>query len=213
MYRHLAQQNQGHQPFRLQNQYIDQETGLHYNFLRYYEPMTGRFMTQDPIGLSGGNNLYRFEGTVQNQIDPLGLFAQIGYGVYALWGMLFGTAAYVGVQGTIEAMESSESSNTTISDVTKKCDKKQCPPCTPYPVGTIGYTGPRIVQRGIDGVRNNGGQGIPHFKLFAVNQNPNDCACRWEQTKKVMRDYGHHTKYIPVGAVDLNGKGDPPSYP
>ncbi|WP_204378669.1 RHS repeat domain-containing protein [Rodentibacter caecimuris] len=31
--RHLAQQNQGHQPFRLQNQYLDQETGLHYNFL------------------------------------------------------------------------------------------------------------------------------------------------------------------------------------
>ncbi|OOF55199.1 hypothetical protein BKK56_07105 [Rodentibacter genomosp. 2] len=72
---------------------------------------------------------------------------------------------------------------------------------------------PRIVQRGIDGARNNGGQGIPHFKLFAVNQNPNDSTCRWEQTKKVMRDYGHHTKYIPVGAIDLNGKGDPPSYP
>ncbi|WP_244149134.1 RHS repeat domain-containing protein, partial [Rodentibacter mrazii] len=73
--RHLAQQNQGHQPFRLQNQYFDEETGLHYNFLRYYEPMTGRFTTQDPIGLQGGMNLYRFEGTVQNQIDPLGLFA------------------------------------------------------------------------------------------------------------------------------------------
>ncbi|OOF58870.1 RHS repeat domain-containing protein [Rodentibacter genomosp. 2] len=54
--RRLAQQNQGHQPFRLQNQYFDEETGLHYNFLRYYEPMTGRFMTQDPIGLQGGEN-------------------------------------------------------------------------------------------------------------------------------------------------------------
>ena len=62
-----------HQPFRLQNQYFDQETGLHYNFLRYYEPTLGRFITQDPIGLMGGMNLYRFEGTVQNQIDPLGL--------------------------------------------------------------------------------------------------------------------------------------------
>ncbi|MCX2962450.1 RHS domain-containing protein [Rodentibacter heylii] len=54
--RHLAQQNQGHQPFRLQNQYVDQETGLHYNFLRYYEPMMGRFISQDPIGLQGGMN-------------------------------------------------------------------------------------------------------------------------------------------------------------
>ena len=44
-----------HQPFRLQNQYFDQETGLHYNFLRYYEPTLGRFITQDPIGLMGGD--------------------------------------------------------------------------------------------------------------------------------------------------------------
>ena len=27
-----------YQPFRLQNQYCDRETGLHYNFFRYYEP-------------------------------------------------------------------------------------------------------------------------------------------------------------------------------
>ena len=66
-------QRSTHQPFRLQNQYFDQETGLHYNFLRYYEPTLGRFITQDPIGLMGGMNLYRFEGTVQNQVDPLGL--------------------------------------------------------------------------------------------------------------------------------------------
>ena len=44
-----------HQPFRLQNQYFDQETGLHYNFLRYYEAALGRFITQDPIGLMGGD--------------------------------------------------------------------------------------------------------------------------------------------------------------
>ena len=62
-----------HQPFRLQNQYVDEETGLHYNLFRYYGPHIGRFTQQDPIGLAGGNNLYRFEGTVQNQVDPLGL--------------------------------------------------------------------------------------------------------------------------------------------
>lgn len=39
-----------HQPFRLQNQYADRETGLHYNFLRYYEPDAGRFMNQDSHG-------------------------------------------------------------------------------------------------------------------------------------------------------------------
>ena len=47
-----------HQPFRLQNQYCDRETGLHYNFFRYYKPEAGRFVNQDPIGPSGGDNLY-----------------------------------------------------------------------------------------------------------------------------------------------------------
>ncbi|WP_371444150.1 RHS repeat-associated core domain-containing protein [Veillonella rogosae] len=32
------------QPFSLQNQYADRETGLHYNFFRYYAPDAGRFV-------------------------------------------------------------------------------------------------------------------------------------------------------------------------
>ena len=47
----------GYQPFHLQNQYANRETGLHYNLFRYYEPDTGRFVNQDPIGLLGGDNL------------------------------------------------------------------------------------------------------------------------------------------------------------
>ena len=62
-----------YQPFRLQNQYADRETGLHYNFFRYYEPDAGRFVNQDPIGLYGGDNLYRFSSNIQIWIDPLGL--------------------------------------------------------------------------------------------------------------------------------------------
>ena len=62
-----------HQPFRLQNQYCDAETGLHYNFFRYYEPDAGRFVNQDPIGLEGGSNFYQLAFNGQNWIDPLGL--------------------------------------------------------------------------------------------------------------------------------------------
>ena len=47
-----------HQPFRLQSQYCDRETRLHYNFFRYYKSDMGRFVNQDLIGLSGGDNLY-----------------------------------------------------------------------------------------------------------------------------------------------------------
>ena len=41
------------QNLRFQGQYYDAETGLHYNTFRYYDPVVGRFTTQDPIGLLG----------------------------------------------------------------------------------------------------------------------------------------------------------------
>nr|WP_280530003.1 RHS repeat-associated core domain-containing protein [Pseudomonas zeshuii] len=39
------------QNLRFQGQYYDAETGLHYNTFSYYDPVVGRFITQDPIGL------------------------------------------------------------------------------------------------------------------------------------------------------------------
>ena len=62
-----------HQPFRLQNQYADEETGLHYNFFRYYDAHCGRFTQQDPIKLAGGDNLYAFAPNAQQWVDSLGL--------------------------------------------------------------------------------------------------------------------------------------------
>ncbi|WP_189337990.1 RHS repeat-associated core domain-containing protein, partial [Photobacterium sanguinicancri] len=47
-------------PLRYQGQYFDDESGLHYNRFRYYDPITGRFIHQDPIGLLGGINHYRY---------------------------------------------------------------------------------------------------------------------------------------------------------
>ena len=58
--------DRAYQPFRLQNQYADLETGLHYNFFRYYEPEVGRFMNQDPIELFGGDNLCQFALNMQD---------------------------------------------------------------------------------------------------------------------------------------------------
>ena len=63
-----------HQPFRLQNQYYDEETGLHYNLMRYYESEARRFVNQDSIGLlGGGDNFYKFAVNAQGWIAPLGL--------------------------------------------------------------------------------------------------------------------------------------------
>lgn len=62
-----------HQPLRLSGQYFDDETGLHYNLFRYYAPECGRFVSQDPIGLKGGINLYQYAPNPIRWIDPLGL--------------------------------------------------------------------------------------------------------------------------------------------
>ncbi|NHZ93883.1 type IV secretion protein Rhs [Massilia sp. CCM 8733] len=61
------------QPIRFQGQYHDTETGLHYNRFRYYDADCGRFVSLDPIGLSGGNNMYQYAANPIVWIDPLGL--------------------------------------------------------------------------------------------------------------------------------------------
>ena len=61
-------------PFRYPGQYADAETGLYYNRFRYYDPEAGQYISQDPIGLAGGNpTLYGYVGDVGNQYDPFGL--------------------------------------------------------------------------------------------------------------------------------------------
>jgi RHS repeat-associated protein len=58
---------------RFQGQYLDQETGLHYNRYRYYSPYVGRFISKDPIGLLGGDNLYAYAPNPIVWVDSLGL--------------------------------------------------------------------------------------------------------------------------------------------
>ncbi|PIT15385.1 RHS repeat domain-containing protein [Snodgrassella alvi] len=61
------------QNLRYQGQYLDRETGLHYNTFRYYDPDIGRFTQPDPIGLLGGFNLYQYAPNGLTWIDPWGL--------------------------------------------------------------------------------------------------------------------------------------------
>ena len=60
------------QNLRMQGQYHDRETGLHYNTFRYYDCDTGRFISEDPIGLLGGMNLYQYAPNPLMWIDPWG---------------------------------------------------------------------------------------------------------------------------------------------
>jgi RHS repeat-associated protein len=45
-------------PFQFQTKYYDKETGLSYYGYRYYDPIDGRWVNKDPIGIDGGINLY-----------------------------------------------------------------------------------------------------------------------------------------------------------
>ncbi|WP_313713603.1 RHS repeat-associated core domain-containing protein [Pseudomonas sp.] len=63
------------QNLRFQGQYSDDETGLHYNTFRFYDPELGRFISQDPIGPGGGWNLYKYATNPVFWLDPLGLDA------------------------------------------------------------------------------------------------------------------------------------------
>jgi RHS repeat-associated protein len=54
-------------------QYLDSETGLHYNLHRYYDPGTGSYLTPDPLGLEPAPNDRAYVPNPLTFTDPLGL--------------------------------------------------------------------------------------------------------------------------------------------
>jgi RHS repeat-associated protein len=76
--------------FGFAGQVLDQATGLQYDQARYYDPSTGRFLSQDPSSFAGGDaNLYRYVGNAPTDgIDPTGLsvWNRIGGALRAIGG-------------------------------------------------------------------------------------------------------------------------------
>ena len=63
--------------FQYTGMQADNESGMLFDFRRYYDPKTGRFISQDPKSFAAGDtNLYRYVGNNPiNRIDPTGLVA------------------------------------------------------------------------------------------------------------------------------------------
>src|SRR5690625_7694115 len=76
---------------RFPGQYFDQETGLHHNYFRDYDPKLGIYLQADPIGLSDGPNIYTYvKGNSIIDYDPYGIrrkspFGEIIYEVFTIF--------------------------------------------------------------------------------------------------------------------------------
>jgi RHS repeat-associated protein len=83
--------------FRFPGQYYDSETGLHYNYHRYYQPKIARYVSPDPIGFKGGLNLYRYVfNNPINFMDPSGLECLVcNRKATGIIGMAGGNHAYI----------------------------------------------------------------------------------------------------------------------
>jgi len=171
-------------------------TGLDYYRARYYKPSYGRFISEDQIGLNGGSNLYAYAGgNPVNYNDPTGNFLAP---TPSWWDVL-------DLDPVVAAATILLTPTPTASDDTVTSCKPNCPPCTPYSEGTIGYIGPHQD----DHFNKYQGQNLnPHLNLFNVNQDKSSCKCFWNKSKP---NDSASPPPLP-GWVDLNN-GFPPLSP
>ncbi|HAB1662016.1 TPA_asm: hypothetical protein GB606_22430 [Salmonella bongori] len=119
------------QLIRLPGQQYDEETGLYYNRHRYYDPSQGRYITQDPIGLTGGLNPYQYPLNPVTEVDPLGLWAfaipAILEGInWLFWGSAVAGGAVLATSGDSEKSknETERLTNCPTIPPNDPCDKK-----------------------------------------------------------------------------------------
>jgi len=69
--------------FRYPGQYYDEETGLSYNYFRYYNSQTGRYLSPDPLELKYFMNIYTYAGNNSlTRSDPYGLLPVPFYNLF-----------------------------------------------------------------------------------------------------------------------------------
>lgn len=206
----------------------DSDLGLYYLRARWYNPVTGRFVSQDPENgiITDPKTLHKYvyaNGDPVNLMDPTGRAAATatwgGGGSLGEYAMLLG-AITLTTQPALKALGKAIACvYSTIADTLgeiaegkipipepSECTAEgKCRPCDP-PVGTqqcrIDTTGPSHKLNGIP-------IPVPHWHLYEMNQNPNNCQCFWVPVPDNKGGFGACPPPPGIGPIGPAGGGGP----
>ena len=209
-------------PFQYTGRESDPETGLYYYRARYYDPQTGRLLSEDPLEFEGdGPNFYKYVLNDPTDLgDPFGLNAQpiplpykrlgpelvpdlVKRNIPFPWGRIVGGVA-LAIIGELLNPEPTARDEDLLPKNKPDCDKGKggCKPCVP-PVGTRAYredTNPNSpAHHGVP---------VPHWRLYEMQQNPHNCQCFWKKVPENEGGFGPSPPpagVAPIGPVGGGG--------
>ncbi|MEZ5886868.1 MAG: RHS repeat-associated core domain-containing protein [Paracoccaceae bacterium] len=196
---------------RFPGQWFQMESGLHQNWMRDYDPTTGRYIEADPLGLIDGASVYGYARQNPGRyIDPTGEYVWtwpairllLSYGARLVAPRLAtaGAAALLS-QGPIIDPDLPYFPDSMEGVELNYC--RYCPPCFPYKKGTIGY-------REDNHPVNLPGVGVHHLNLYRVNQDPATCRCFWNANTPYHVNPPAQSDWVPLYSA---GRGNRNTFP